>query len=73
VPSKVAAGEIEILGHDAEIHAFRTKNVANLAEGFLHAQVGAGIAVAVITGEEQLQFFAGCSSACRARASNRSA
>src|SRR5260370_25261630 len=31
----------------------------NLPERFLHAQVRPGIAVTVVSGEEQLQFFAG--------------
>ena len=55
---EIALGAIEVLSHHAEIHVFRAENVANLAEHFVDANVGAGIARAVVAGEKQFQFFA---------------
>src|SRR5260370_23099970 len=54
---KITAGEIEILGHDAEIHVFRAKNMPNLAERFLDAQVGPCIAVTVVAREDEPQLL----------------
>jgi len=54
--SQITAGEIEILGHDAEIHVSAPRTWRILAERFLHTQVRPGIAVAVVTGEEHSVF-----------------
>ena len=37
----------------------RAENVANLAKHFVNAHIGAGVARAVVAGEEQFEFFAG--------------
>src|SRR3989475_10870654 len=55
---KITACEIEILGHDAEINVFGAKDMPNLAQRFLHAQVRPRIPIAVVTGKEQPQLFA---------------
>ncbi len=57
-PFEVAFGALEALRHHAEIDVRRAKNVPNLPQHLLHAHVAAGIARAVIAGEEQLQLFA---------------
>ena len=69
--AEISAGEIEILGHDAEGDVFGAEDAADLADHFLDANVGAGVARAVVTGEEQLQVCRQVSTACRRRASIR--
>ena len=49
----------EILRHHAEGDVFRAQNMADLAQHFRNAHIGAHIARAVVSGKEQLQFFAG--------------
>src|SRR2546426_1857178 len=49
---KITACEIEILGHDAEINVFGAKDMPNLAQRFLYAQVRPRIPIAVVTGKE---------------------
>ena len=56
---EVAFGAVEILGHDAEIDVFRAEHVTDLAEHFVDANIGAGVAGAVVAGEEKFKFFAG--------------
>ena len=56
---EIALGAVKILGHHAEVDVFRAKDVANLAKHFIDADVGAGIARAVVACEEKLEFFAG--------------
>src|SRR5712692_10973005 len=54
---EIAIGPVEVLRHHAEIDLIRTQHVPYLPQHFLNAHVAAGIARAVIAGEEQLQFF----------------
>ena len=56
---EIALGTLEILGHHAEVDIFRAENMTDLAQRFLHANVAAGIARAVVAGKEQLELFAG--------------
>ena len=55
---EVAFGAAEILGHHAEVDVFRAEDVADLVNHFVDAHVAAGVAGAVVAGEEQFQFFA---------------
>ena len=56
---EVAVGELEILRHHAEGGVFRAQNVTGLPQHFRNPYVGAHVARAVISGKQQLQFFAG--------------
>jgi hypothetical protein len=56
---EVAFGAIEILRHDAEIDVFRAEDMADLPEHLVDANIGAGVARAVVAGEEKFEFFAG--------------
>ena len=57
--AEISPGEIEILRHDAEREIFVTEDAADLADHFFDADVGAGVARAVVSGEEELQLCAG--------------
>ncbi len=56
---KITAAAVEVLRHHAEINVAGAEDVANLAKHFLYAHIGAGIARAVVSGEEQAEFIAG--------------
>src|SRR5258708_10529940 len=55
---EVVFGALEALRHHAEINMLRAENMPNLPQHLLHAHIAAGIARAVVAGEEQLQLFA---------------
>src|SRR5580692_608900 len=57
--AEISASEIEILRHDAEGEIFVAENAAHLANHFFYADVGAGVARAVVSGEEKFEFGAG--------------
>ena len=50
---EVALGAVEILSHHAEVDVFGAEDMANLTQHFLDADVAAGVAGAVVSGEEQ--------------------
>src|SRR6476660_1715672 len=56
---EVAFGAVEAVRHHAEIHVFSAEQVADLAQHFVDANIGAGVARAVIAGEEESEFFTG--------------
>ena len=60
---EIACRTFEILRHDAEVDVIRAEDVADLAEHFLDAHVGAGVARTVVACEEEAKFFAGCPAA----------
>ena len=53
--AKISAREIEILRHHAEREIFRAEDSPHLAHHFFHADVGTGVARAVVSGEKQLE------------------
>src|SRR3974390_3130592 len=56
---EISFRELEVLTHYAEINAFSTKNMSNLAQHFVDPDVGSHVARPVVSGKEQLQFFPG--------------
>src|SRR5438445_10459515 len=54
---EISIGELEILAHQADLDIVGSQNVAQLAESFFRAHVGAGIARAVVSREKQLEPF----------------
>src|SRR4029077_791261 len=64
---EIALAAVEILAHHAEIDVASAQDVAHLAQHFLHANVGAGVARAVVAGKEQAEFFAGLPAATEAK------
>ena len=55
---EVALRAVETLRHHAEIDVICAENVPHLPQHFLHANIGAGVARAVVAGKQQLQFLA---------------
>src|SRR5215472_8129075 len=51
---KVSLGEFEVLAHHAKVDTLAAKDVPDLAQHFFDAHVGAHIARAIVSGEEQL-------------------
>src|SRR5579859_2048427 len=63
---EVSLGKVEVLTHHAEVDAFCTEYVADLAQHFVDPHVRSHVAGAVVSGEEQLQLLSRlprCSSA----------
>ncbi len=53
--AEVAFAQLEVLAHDRELDAFFAQDVPHLAQHLLDAYVRAGVARAVVTGEQELQ------------------
>src|SRR5229473_1704727 len=64
---EIAAAATEVLGHHAEVDNAGAEDVAHLAQHFLHANIGAGIARAVVPGEQQAQLSAGFPAAAESK------
>ncbi len=56
---EVAVGKFEILRHHAESGVFSAQNVPGLPQHFRNPDIRSHVARAVISGKQQLQFFAG--------------
>ena len=69
--AEISAREIEILRHHAEREIFVAQNAPHLPQHFLHAHIRAGVARAVVAGEEQLQLRRRAARLARRRASTR--
>src|SRR4029077_13058603 len=64
---EIAAAAIEVLSHHAEVAVAGAEDVAHLPQHFLDTNVGAGVARAVVSSEEQPQLFPGLPAAAESK------